>query len=303
MNLKKNISKIDWNNFLINSDQHNIFSEYRYLDILDSKFSNYVLEKEGDYLCGLIIFEENLNEIPIIYNSIILNKKIKKPHKKTQIISKFLELLNKEKTKIHVRSHYSLDDIRAFSWFNYNQKDKNKKFEILPFYTGIIDISNRTYEDIVLNFSYSRRREMKIAKEKYFTKKSSEFEKFDNLNKLTFNRTKERNSLEFFFSNQLLKMSIENNFGSCLITENKKKEAIAASFFIHDHNCSYYIAGGFNKKEDDKYASSLNIAEHINYCIKKKQKLIDFCGVNSPDRGFFKTSFGAKLSLYFEMIL
>ena len=303
MNLKKNISKDEWSSFVSDSPQYNIFSDYNYLNILKNKFSNYVLEKNGECYCGLILFEDDLSKVPIIYNSIILNKKITKPHKKTEIISNFLDQLHVKEKKIHIRSHFSLDDIRAFSWFNYHEKDKYKKFRISPFYTGLLELENKTFEEIILNANYSRRREIKIAKENYTTEASNDYEAFDRLNQITFERSKQRNSLEVFFSNELLKKSIANNFGSCFITKNKNGEAVAGSFFIHDKECSYYIAGGYNNIKGNNCAASINLSEHVKYCISKKQKFIDFCGVNSPKRGYFKTSFGIKLRMYFELIL
>ena len=39
----------------------------------------------------------------------------------------------------------------------------------------------------------------------------------------------------------------------------------------------------------------------IKYLILKIKKNIDFVGINSPNRGYFKTSFGGETKVYFEL--
>ena len=55
------------------------------------------------------------------------------------------------------------------------------------------------------------------------------------------------------------------------------------------------------KNEGNEGAASLNIIDHISYCLLTIKK-INFVGANSPNRGYFKTSFGADLKLYFEIL-
>ena len=46
---------------------------------------------------------------------------------------------------------------------------------------------------------------------------------------------------------------------------------------------------------------SLNIYDQILNSKKLKKKNIDFVGINSPNRGYFKTSFGGETKVYFEL--
>ena len=61
--------------------------------------------------------------------------------------------------------------------------------------------------------------------------------------------------------------------------------------------------GGFDLKFKNSGASSVNIYNQIKILKEKKLKNVDFVGVNSPNRGFFKYTFGSKLKNYFELEL
>ena len=57
-----------------------------------------------------------------------------------------------------------------------------------------------------------------------------------------------------------------------------------------------------NSKLDKKNGSvSLNIYHQLLNSIKLKKLFVDFVGINSPNRGYFKTSFGGETKIYFEL--
>ena len=61
------------------------------------------------------------------------------------------------------------------------------------------------------------------------------------------------------------------------------------------------MVGGSNPNKRGTGAPSINIYDHIIIFIKNKKKVVDFVGANSPQRGYFKTSFGGELKIYFEI--
>jgi len=303
MNLEKNVDLNTWNELLKNSTQSNIFSNYIYLELLEKKFSNYVLTEKNKPIVGAIIFEDELTNIPTFYNSLLIDNKINSPHEIESKISQFLENLDKYEKKIQIRSHYSLQDIRSFLWFNYHETESSKKFKTLPRYTAVLDLENKTSKDVLSGINSSRRQEVRKAKKKNcISEISLDIEAFDYLNNLTYIKTRKRNELESFMIDKITKKSIKSGLGTLMLTKDKNNKPVAGSFFLHDKSASYYLLGGHEKNEESQGAAALNIIDHINYCLEKNQKKIDFVGANSPNRGYFKTSFGADLKLYFELL-
>ena len=73
----------------------------------------------------------------------------------------YLDFFVKKFKKIHFQLHYSLKDIRAFDWFNYNLDD-SKKFLIKSRYTALInDLKIKSEEKLLSDYRYVRRYEIK----------------------------------------------------------------------------------------------------------------------------------------------
>ena len=76
MLIKKNINHNFWSKFINTTYQNNIYSDYKYLKNLDNKFENFVLYEKNLPLVGAIIFDDNLETIPIFYNTLFVSNKI-----------------------------------------------------------------------------------------------------------------------------------------------------------------------------------------------------------------------------------
>ena len=74
MILKKNINDNKWSDFIKNTYQKNIYSDYKYLKNLNKDFNNYLLYEKDLPLIGAILFNNNLEKVPIFYNSIFISK-------------------------------------------------------------------------------------------------------------------------------------------------------------------------------------------------------------------------------------
>ena len=90
MLLKKNINHNLWSNFINKTNQNNIYSNYKYLKNLEGKFENFVLYDNNLPLVGAILFEDNLENLPIFYNTLFVSDKIKSPHKLYQLCTEFI---------------------------------------------------------------------------------------------------------------------------------------------------------------------------------------------------------------------
>ena len=95
--------------------------------------------------------------------------------------------------------------------------------------------------------------------------------------------------------------AINEEYGTLIVTYDKFKNPFAASLFLHDEKNSYYSVGGSIPETRKNGSVSLNIYHQILNSIKLKKSFIDFVGINSPNRGYFKTSFGGETKIYFEL--
>ena len=95
--------------------------------------------------------------------------------------------------------------------------------------------------------------------------------------------------------------AIKDGYATLMITYDKLKNPYAGSLFLHDKRTSYYSAGGSIPETRNNGSVSLNIYDQILNSKKLKKKYIDFVGINSPNRGYFKTSFGGETKVYFEL--
>jgi len=297
------LTKNNWDKFLKNSNQNNIFCTSKYLDILNKNYKNYVMiDKNNETLIGVIIFENDLilENVPTVFNGIILNEKYNKPSKVVTILKEFIELLLNELKTFRLRSHYNFLDIRGFQWYNYFEPDKNK-FKISIFYTGILNIDNK--DQFKRNINKGRMHSIKKAiKNNYKSFFSTNTQILNELNQYTFDKQNlKRNMNEFFFSNQLADQSIKNGFGKLLVTFNKNNQPISASLFLYDDNKAYYLVGGSNDEGLNNGGASINIYDQINGLIDNGINTVDFVGLNSPNRGYFKSSFGCESKIYFDI--
>ena len=85
------------------------------------------------------------------------------------------------------------------------------------------------------------------------------------------------------------------------ITINKNKIPVSASLFLLDKNQAYYLVGGSNEEGLNNGGASLNIYDQIKGFANDGKSTIDFVGINSPNRGYFKSSFGCESKIYFDI--
>ena len=299
MLLKKNINHKLWTDFISKTSQNNIYSHYLYLKNLKSKFNNFVLYENELPLIGAILYDDDLEKIPTFYNSLFISNKIKSPHKLNLVCTEFINQLLKYNNKIHIRLHSSVNDIRSFQWHNYDL-DISKKFDIKVYYTSILNIQNLNEKNILKTFNSSRSSLIKSAlKNNFYSKISNDIDLLNDLNNKTFKRKRSKN--EILMASEIANDAINEEYGTLIVTYDKFKNPFAASLFLHDEKNSYYSVGGSIPETRKNGSVSLNIYHQLLNSIKLKKLFVDFVGINSPNRGYFKTSFGGETKIYFEL--
>jgi hypothetical protein len=216
-----------------------------------------------------------------------------------------LEYLLDEMKKMYERMvfclHYSFKDIRAFQWLHYHEPELGRcKIDIG--YTGLLDISGfANYEEYLTTIRKVRLQEYRKAKQSgLIVQVSHDIDMLDRLHRLTFERqgiTRDENEAQLLRT--LSEAAISHNFGEILICRDREETVCSATLFLNDKNSGYYMYGANDPAFRASGSSTLLLLENIRRCLKKGLKRVDFVGVNSPNRGDYKTSFNATPTPYF----
>ena len=77
-------------------------------------------------------------------------------------------------------------------------------------------------------------------------------------------------------------------------------QAASATLFLRDDRASYYLFGANDPAHRHLNAGTLLVVENVRRAFELGLTHVDFCGVNSPQRGDFKTSLGGVVTPYYQ---
>ena len=301
-----------WDNFISNSTQGNIFCKTNFLDSLGLNFETIFVLKNHQIQVGAIFINNDIELVnsPIRYQGVLFpghmeeipnHRRVKK---NLEILDFLLSELSFRYDRIKFSIHYSVDDLRSFQWFNYHKPELGQ-FEIILRYTGILDInSSMDNAGLFKNARLKRRRDyLKTEKQGFYSEESTDIDILNHLQDLTYKRQGITISVEEKkLLTNIVEASLLMGFGRLLICKNKNGNPVSASLFIYDKKCGYYIIGATDPEYRKFGTGSYVMFEQIMRCKDQGLKIVDFCGINSPNRGDFKTSFNAEPVPYFDVI-
>ena len=189
-------------------------------------------------------------------------------------------------------------DLRAFHWCNYHEADL-PSFSSNVHYTSVLPTSRP------LDYSLMRKgRISSLNKSKKFQLKSELSDNLSNLKEIyseTFERQGiklEKATLDIAYS-QFHKL-INSDEAIVSATSCEGQLASMAVFGI-DNKRAYYLFGASRTELRSKEVGTANLAWSIEKLNEMGVKEIDMVGVNSPQRGSFKLSFGGDLRPYYQI--
>jgi Acetyltransferase (GNAT) domain len=303
-----------WSSLVEQSHQGSIFNDKWYLDSLATPYQIFKVENEaGHLLAGFCILEDRDKEemAPIPYpftpyqgilfsssiSSMVNHKRIGMEFKITDaIVHKLIDLYG----NFNMSLSPNFSDIRPFLWFNYGNL-MGDKFTVNNRFTSILNLTNFNIENYLLNIRAVRRQEYR--KNVNFSATGCKIEEFLTLYKETFLR--QNISIEsetISLVERITQAALQNKVGS-LSKISIGGEDACANLFIHSRSTSYYLFGANNPKYRTSGASTALMIESVKRAAKRGSKFLDFVGVNSPNRGDYKLSFGGNLNPYYQVTL
>lgn len=302
---------VHWDEFVLNSEQSNIFCTSKFFRVLPARHQLFWLSENGKPRLGVIIHEALKNGAPysFVYNGIVWDPSVTKMpihrrvRKQLELTEELFERLTKITNGIRLSLHHSIKDIRGLQWFNYHEPQLGR-FETQIAYTALLDLAQiQAPDDLLKGFRQVRRQEYHRTHGMSFSvKESSDPGELFRLHTKAF----ERQGLklpqeEELFSGVLAKQALENGFGRLVYCLSSSGDVAAACLFLNDKKCGYYLVGATNSEFRQQAPGTLALTNQLLWCLDQGIEQVDFVGVNSPNRGDYKTSFGAEVVPYYEV--
>ena len=301
-----------WVQLCSDSVQSTPFIAEKYLAAVGFESKNIILKKKGSLLAGLCLPRRldgsQAQGVPFApYNGLIFSAQLKDQTYKTykgrlDATANLVEYAAELYPQHFFSCHYTVDDVRSISWYNYHTPERGKyKVDIL--YSAVKDISDA--EDIVNGLSKGRKYDYKQSVNKYALQNNiaegiGEIEDFLSLYRMTFAKQ------EIFLDEQtmlivenILKATLPEGKAILQYAKNTDGQNIAAVVMLYDENCAYYLFGANHPGHSSCGAGTFLLVESMKQAHEMGIKKFDFVGVNSPFRGDFKLSFGAHLVPYY----
>lgn len=253
-----------------------------------------------------LIHNNNINEFLFPYNQplILENNPNLTMSKVTDLRFEVYDTLYKYLLSVNEDYIFSTDplylsDLRPFLWNKYNSESK-KVIDIEVRYTGILNLLSA--KDFELQYSGSRKRDVRYAKRNCKVEiKDVDIESCARL--ISFYESNfKRQGLSFEMDKKYLIQRINHSLFKQINIIHENEVIYTAFVSISDRKCVYHFASG-NEISYKLFASSLAVEEAINYAILHNCEIFNVEGVNSPDRGSFKLSFGLELKTYHEVTI
>lgn len=304
--------KHEWNTFVASSPQANPFCATYFLEALGEDYDLLFVKDNGEAQLGTLVLKHENSPIRApypftMYQGIMFKETSKNMfyHKRLKWALEIVDFLLAEMEKkygcISFCLHYGIEDIRSFQWFHYHEP-KRGQFSIELRYTGLLDIMKVSdFDSYFMDIRKVRRYEYKQAqKEGLMIEESEDLDLLVELHEITFEKQGiKSDETRRKLIRAISTAAISAGNGKLLVCRDKKGIAASVSLFLYDSQCGYYLFGANNSEYFKTGSGTYLLLEQIRRCKDKGLKAVDFLGINSPNRGDFKTSFNAKPVPYF----
>lgn len=217
------------------------------------------------------------------------------------VVAYLVEAMTARYSNFHWCLPVGFEDLRPFQWHNYHQPDAGT-FSIDLRYTGRIDLREpATMDAFVSEVRPSRRWEFRKAiREGLVAETSLDLELLVNLYERTFERQGQVVPMENLnLLRAMATRALAEGYGEMVIARSADGEPASATLFVYDRHRAYYLIGANAPEHRNLHSGIFAFVEAVRRALERGLREVDVCGLNSPNRGDFKTSFNADPNPYF----
>lgn len=303
----------EWDILVSNSDYKNIFFKTFFFQYLKKNIDMKFIKRGNIIKAGFFLIKNNKKNVVddeiTIHSGLILFKNEKKKQSSLNIenydiINFFVKYITKNYKTINFSTIIDFPDLRPFQWHNFGSN--KEKFFIRPRYTSELDISdlakNKFESNTFKNMGSERKRLLRIG-----LKKGALF-KYDYDLDLILEKYQ---NFMFLQKNEISFTKIKDIKNIILALE-KRNKIIVQEGYYSDCNFSYILIFtlddkfstflyGFPVGDIDNTIGTISFWKMFNLLAEKDIKVINLEGINSPNRGQFKQSFGGINKVYYNL--
>ncbi len=308
-----------WDSIVEKSPNGTVFATNAFTNSLNRKFGKYFIYNNNELRGAILVAESDNGNAAcsddfVIYDGVMFLNPTNKQNR-SQIISEQYKIsefvaqwLMDRYDEVSIQLHTSITDIRPFLWINYG--NDLPKFCADIRYTSYLDISdfdeksNLEQIDTYTNASIARRQEIRYARKKNVTVvESSDVMRFCDFYTKTMQRqSKDVENLTINKMSSLINSLLSNGNGVLFEARTASGEIGSMAFFAFDTKRAYYVFGANDPEFRNEHTGTAVLWESF-YVLANKHNIkeIDLEGINSPQRGWFKLSFGGNVKPYYQI--
>jgi len=316
------MDSVEWDRFVDMSPQGTIFCYSDYLANIDRKAIRYYVCRGSEKKAGLALILSDCESMCVlddlvIYNGLLFNedpatKLVKKRSERYEIAEFVIQELDKKFSQIEMALAPQFEDIRPFLWHNYHSDDLSGKFAVDPRYTTYLSVeelasaSDEEDTDIFRNLETIRQRNIREARKSGVTfARGNDIQIFIRFYAALLERQGETVPPEKLKRMEhLIDALLKNGRAVMYCATNASGAPGYITIFCMDKRRAYYLFGAGSPELQERYLGTIAFWEAFkDLAGKEGVKEIDLEGVNSPNRGWFKLSFGGDLRSYYQLYL
>ena len=309
-----------WDDCVNASPQGSIFFSSVYLKSTRVPSQAWLIRKGSAIRGGLCVQEARngeecrLDDL-VIHNGIWFlsdnNKKLTRTRgERFEIAETAIDFLTNRYSVVELALPPQLEDLRPFLWHNYHDPP-DKKFHISLRYTSYLDIRNMA-DSAFGDEGCETFRQLEAVRQRNLRKafqEGSNCQPSDNFDALleNYRQTMGLTNTDFSAKQQRMKtvmQTLTENTMGCLyeVTDSDGLQTYGV-FFGWDNKRAYYLFGAGHPDRSATHHGTFAFWEALRDLASTHHITeVDWEGVNSPQRGWFKMSFGGSLLPYYELI-
>ncbi|MES1165048.1 MAG: GNAT family N-acetyltransferase [Verrucomicrobiota bacterium] len=304
-----------WDAFVAASPQRSAFVRSWYLRALtaaapDLTVDRWLLLDGAQPVIGAVVLRRG--EVPTDapypfspYQSLLFDGGLaaEPPHRAGRLVpevtGQLAEALAQRYPRLSLCLHPALRDVRGLQWFRHGKPDRP---QLDVRFTALIDLGAVSgFDEYLDTIRPTRRNEYRRAVARGLRAEASQdVELLDRLHAATFARQGiERPPAEAALVREIARAALAAGAAELSICRAPSGEVASAVLFVDEGPSSVYLFGANAPEHRPLDAGAFLVLEAIRRAHRRGMKEVDLCGVNSPQRGDFKTSMGASVVPYF----
>jgi hypothetical protein len=299
----------DWNRFVDRSPEGSVFCRAEFLDALGVSWDAVTVGEGSRRIAAVVLRDAAGIPLPApfpftLYHGLLCDEELARSpvHRRVPetlaLTAQLIDRLSPD-GRISLCLHPSFQDLRSVSWYNYHRPELGQ-FRIDLRYTGCLDLETLgSFDEFLGSVRSVRRQEFRRASSRFAVETSTDLELLDRLHELTFARQGlARPAHEARLLRSIAEAALSYDFGEVTVARAEDGRPASAALFLRDTKAAYYLVAANDPDFRNAGTSSLLLMDGVRRAFARGLRAVDLVGMNSPNRGDFKASFGAVPTPY-----